>query len=105
MKIKEEEDKKLIKTWKSYIDNGHYGNSRDIVDMYNKVFEGVRQKQPYTTCGSCLRRCVKLMYEELLRQETEEQNKLNALQVIDEFMTEDEESQEDKPKRGRKKKS
>lgn len=103
MKIKEE-DKKLIKTWKSYIDSGHYGNSRDIVDLYNKVFEGVRQKQPYTTCGSCLRRCVKLMYEELLRQETEEKNKLQALQVIDEFMMDDE-TQEDKPKRGRKKKS
>lgn len=99
-----EEDRKIIKTWKSYIDNGHYGNSRDIVDMYNKVFEGVRQKQPYTTCGSCLRRCVKLMYEELVRQETDEQNKLQALQEIDEFMTE-EEHKEEKPKRGRQKKS
>ena len=94
----------IQKIYKSYIDNGHYGNSRDIVDMYNKVFEGVRQKQPYTTCGSCLRRCVKLMYEELVRQETEEQNKLQALQEIDEFMTE-KEHKEEKPKRGRQKKS
>lgn len=47
-----------IEKWVEYMNSGHYGNSKDIVDTYNQVFDGVKKKQPYTTCGSCLRRCV-----------------------------------------------
>ena len=68
----EQKDRDIIRTWKKYIDNGNFGNSRDIVDMYNKVFEGEKQKQPYTTCGSCLRRCVRMMYDKLIQVEAEE---------------------------------
>lgn len=60
-----EENIKLIETWKGYLDNGHYGNAKSIVDTYNEVFEGERQKQPYTSCGGCLRRCVMTMWNAL----------------------------------------
>lgn len=91
-----------VKAWKTYIDNGHFGNSRDIVNAYNTVFEGIKQKQPHTTCGSCLRRCVRMMYEALLQYEKE--HKAQVLEAIDEVMTKDEEPKdEEKPKRKVKK--
>lgn len=91
-----------VKTWKTYIDNGHFGNPVDIVNTYNRVFEGIKVKQPQTRCGSCLRRCVRMMYDALLQyeKEQEEQHKLQVLEAIDEIMTtdDDEPKNEEKPK-------
>lgn len=101
-----EEIIKNVKAWKTYIDNGHFGNSRDIVNAYNTVFEGIKQKQPHTTCGSCLRRCVRMMYEALLQyeKELEEEHKAQVLEAIDEVMTNPEEPKDEgKPKRKVKK--
>lgn len=99
-----EQDIENIKTWKEYIDNGHFGNSKDIVDTYNRVFENIRTKQNYTNCGSCLRRCVRLMFEALTEYEND---KLEAMKEIDKFFTEeiedDEPIVEEKPKKTRKK--
>lgn len=90
---------KNIKTWKEYIDNGHFGSPNDIVNTYNIVFEGIKTKQPQTRCGSCLRRCVRLMYDALM--EYEKENKEKALETIDEFMSE--EDNNEKPKITKKK--
>lgn len=67
-----------IELWVEYCNNGHYGSSKDIVDTYNLVFEGIKQKQAPTSCGSCLRRCVfnmrdalKAYREELAKAEME----------------------------------
>lgn len=95
-----EEIVKNIKTWVEYMNSGHYGNSRDIVNTYNIVFNGIKKPQNYTNCGSCLRRCVIEMntaYEKFVKEQEE---KLKALQVIDEFMSED--IEEELPKKKNK---
>lgn len=85
-----EENIKKIVAWKDYIDHGHYGDAKDIVDTYNQVFSGMRQVQTYTTCGSCLRRYVMNMWGEYQQYlQDKEAEKLKALETIDEFMTED----------------
>lgn len=64
-----EDNIELIKKWMSYIQSGHFGNAKDIVDTYNTIFEGIKRKQNYTNCGSCLRRYVKEMYAALMQYE------------------------------------
>lgn len=66
-----EDNIKLIRRWMTYLANGHFGNARDIVDTYNYVFNGIKRKQDYTNCGSCLRRYVKEMFNALERYENE----------------------------------
>ena len=99
----EEIEKKVI-TWKEYVDKGHFGNSRDIINTYNIVFNGIKKPQQYTTCGSCLRRCVIEMYNALTKYEEE---KLQALQALDELLTPSEEEikevVEQNPKKTKKK--
>lgn len=92
-----------IEKWKSYIDNGHYGNSKDIVDTYNEVFEGEKQKQAYTSCGSCLRRCVMTMYNAL--QEYNSTKEVLEVTTVDEPTVEDakEEITVETPKSSKKK--
>lgn len=72
---------KIIK-WKEYVDNGHYGSSKDIVDTYNEVFDGIKQKQPYTSCGSCLRRCVMTMFNAYQEYKAELNNEIK--EAVDE---------------------
>lgn len=57
--------KEKINTWVEAMKKGAYGNSKDIVDTYNVIFEGIKPKQNYTTCGSCLRRCINTMNTQL----------------------------------------
>lgn len=83
-----EDNIKKIKTWKEYIDKGHYGDSRDIVNTYNVIFNNIKKPQAYTTCGSCLRRCCLEMYNELQKYEEE---KLKALETLDSLLTPTEE--------------
>lgn len=94
-----EENIKKIKTWKEYVDKGHYGDSRDIVNTYNVVFNNIKKPQQYTNCGSCLRRCCLEMYSALEKYEQEktvvtEQEKLQALETLDDFLTPTEEELE-----------
>lgn len=86
-----EENIKKIKTWKEYVDKGHYGDSRDIINTYNLVFANIKKPQQYTNCGSCLRRCCLEMYGELQKYEQEQEKKLQALEVLDEILTPTEE--------------
>ena len=87
-----EEIKEKVFKWVDYINNGHYGNARDIVNTYNMVFNNIKQPQAYTNCGSCLKRCVVQMKNEIERNDKElEEEKLNALKELDAFMMEDEE--------------
>lgn len=57
--------KEKIQTWVEAMSKGAYGNSKDIVDTYNAIFQGIKPKQNYTTCGSCLRRCIGAMATQL----------------------------------------
>lgn len=59
------ENKEKILSWVETINKGGYGNSKEIVDTYNYIFQGVKPKQNYTTCGSCLRRCICAMNQQL----------------------------------------
>lgn len=54
-----------INMWSEALKKGAYGNSKDIVDTYNAIFQGIKTKQNYTTCGSCLRRCIGAMATQL----------------------------------------
>lgn len=54
-----------INTWVEAMKKGAYGNSKEIVDTYNAIFQGIKPKQNYTTCGSCLRRCINTMNTQL----------------------------------------
>lgn len=54
-----------INMWSEALKKGAYGNSKDIVDTYNAIFQGIKPKQNYTTCGSCLRRCIGAMATQL----------------------------------------
>lgn len=54
-----------INTWVEAMNKGAYGNSKEIVDTYNIIFENIKPKQNYTTCGSCLRRCITTMNTQL----------------------------------------
>lgn len=76
-----EENIYKIEKWVEYINNGHYGNARDIVDTYNSVFDGVKQKQNYTNCGSCLKRCVITMNNAL--NEYRQSLKTNETEVVE----------------------
>lgn len=67
-----------INMWSEALKKGAYGNSKDIVDTYNAIFQGIKPKQNYTTCGSCLRRCINTMNTQLqaeLQLLAEEQKK------------------------------
>ena len=78
-----EEIKEKVFKWVEYINNGHYGNARDIVNTYNMVFNNIKQPQAYTSCGSCLKRCVVQMKNEIERNDKElEEEKLNALKEL-----------------------
>lgn len=50
-----EENIKLIEKWVEYLSKGAFGNSRDITNTYNEVFDGVLTKVNVTSCGSCIR--------------------------------------------------
>lgn len=64
-KMKAIEYQKKINTWVEAMKKGAYGNSKEIVDTYNAIFQGIKPKQNYTTCGSCLRRCINTMNTQL----------------------------------------
>ena len=99
----------IIKLY-NYLQNGSYGNIQEIVNTYNTVFEGIKRKQSYTRCASCLRRYIKELYFAL--QEYDELKQEKEV-IVEERVTEnnevenniiDEEKQDDRShKRGRKK--
>lgn len=79
--------KEKIQTWVEAMKKGAYGNSKDIVDTYNVIFEGIKPKQNYTTCGSCLRRCINTMATQLNAE----------LQLVEEQKAKEEEVKEETP--------
>lgn len=50
-----DEDITRIERWVEYLSKGAFGNSKEITDTYNRVFDGVMSKVNVTSCGSCLR--------------------------------------------------
>lgn len=65
LQMKAIEYQEKINMWSEALKKGAYGNSKDIVDTYNAIFQGIKPKQNYTTCGSCLRRCIGAMATQL----------------------------------------
>ena len=88
-----QEDRYKIKALMERVNKGSFGNANEIVNIYNKVFDGVKRKQQYTRCSSCLIRYIRVMHDEVIKQENEE--KLEALKAIDEFMIDDDEQIDD----------
>lgn len=64
-----EEDRNYILHVKEVVDKGYFVDSRQLVDAYNRVFDGERPRQNYTTCMGCLRKCFWAMYNGLMNAE------------------------------------
>lgn len=80
----------IINELKTKLDKRESVESRTVVDTYNHLFEGVKQKQPYTHCGSCLKRCINDMWNELKAFQTAQESLIEALdEVMDETPTEE----------------
>lgn len=57
---------KKIEHYREYLKKGSIVNPNEIVDLYNEVFgpePHTGRLQHYTSCGSCLRRLVKLLIQ------------------------------------------
>lgn len=69
------EQRKKISELQEYLSNNKRTNGNDIVDLYNDIFgrDSYGRKVPYTGCGSCLRRYLKIMVT--LKNKEEEANK------------------------------
>ena len=70
--------KKKINELEPYLTNGRPINGNIIVDTYNQVFEPdprTGRTQPYTSCGSCLRRMLKEMVNALKKENAERTKK------------------------------
>lgn len=90
----------IINDFKNKLDNRAKVDSRSVVDTFNYLFEGVKQKQPYTQCGSCIKRCITDMWNELKSYE----NALETLvEALDEELLTDDETEPQKPLKRAKK--
>ena len=67
------EQRKKISELQEYLSNNKRTNGNDIVDLYNDIFgrDSYGRKVPYTGCGSCLRRYLKIMVNALHKEEEE----------------------------------
>lgn len=84
-----EENIVKITRWYQYVKEGKFGDSKDIVNTYNTVFDGIKHKQPYTSCGSCLRRLCTTMWNEFQAYQEAQKSLVEALdEVMEEVPTE-----------------
>ena len=75
-----------VEVFREYLKKGSIVNPNDVVDLYNEVFgpdKHTGRLQHYTSCGSCLRRLVKLLIQAAVEAKIDE---------ADETVTEDEKS-------------
>lgn len=75
---------KKVEVFREYLKKGSIVNGNEIVDLYNEVFgpdPHTGRIQHYTSCGSCLRRLVKLLIQAAVDAKIDES---------DETVTEDE---------------
>ena len=66
---------KKVEVFREYLKKGSIVNGNEIVDLYNEVFgpdPHTGRLQHYTSCGSCLRRLVKLLISAAVNEEVTE---------------------------------
>ena len=66
---------KKVEVFREYLKKGSIVNGNEIVDLYNEVFgpdPHTGRIQHYTSCGSCLRRLVKLLIQAAVNEEVAE---------------------------------
>lgn len=66
---------KKIDVFREYLKKGSIVNGNEIVDLYNEVFgpePHTGRLQHYTSCGSCLRRLVKLLIQAAVEAKIDE---------------------------------
>lgn len=64
-----------VEKFREYVKKGTIVNGNEIVDLYNEVFGAdphTGRLQHYTSCGSCLRRLVKLLIQAAVNEEVSE---------------------------------
>ena len=54
-----------INRWNEYLKRGSYADARQVTDTYNYVFQDVKQKVYFTTCGSCIKQRITELYKTL----------------------------------------
>lgn len=57
-----EDDMKLIERFQDILNRGHFANSRQVTDCYNRVFG---TKLPATNCSTCIRKRISQLYKAL----------------------------------------
>lgn len=58
-----DEDIKNVEWFQTLLNKSHFTKAQTVVDTYNRVFPHAHQK--YTTCGSCVRRLMQELVDEL----------------------------------------
>lgn len=97
---------KKVEKFREYVKKGTIVNGNDVVDLYNEVFGAdphTGRLQHYTSCGSCLRRLVKLLISAAVNEGvTENQPQSEENTQVDDSTDEKEKSSEIKPQTTKK---
>lgn len=97
---------KVVKRLYESLLKGYSISSKQVVDTYNEIFDGVKQRQPYTNCGSCMRKLIAQMNVELTKYFDEQIKTLdNVFECADEEPKEEPTLIEPIKRKGRPKKN
>lgn len=95
-----------VEKFREYVKKGTIVNGNEIVDLYNEVFGAdphTGRLQHYTSCGSCLRRLVKLLISAAINEEvTENPSQDKEILQTDNDAADKEKSPEIKPQTPKK---
>ena len=95
-----------VEKFREYLKKGSIVNGNEIVDLYNEIFgpdPRTGRLQHYTSCGSCLRRLVKLLISAAVNEEvTENPSQSEENNQVDNDTDDKEKTSEIKPQTPKK---
>lgn len=81
------EDRELIRKFDSIRQKGYYCNSKQLQNVYNRVFN---VSMTPTSCSSCMRQRIQKLVNALNKEEEEERKQASMLATNEETATENE---------------
>lgn len=95
-----------VEEFREYLKKGSIVNGNDVVDLYNEVFGAdphTGRLQHQTSCGSCLRRLIKLLIQRAINEGvTENPSQDEEIPQVDNDTTDNEKTPEIKPQTPKK---
>lgn len=95
-----------VEVFREYLKKGSIVNPNEIVDLFNEVFgpdPHTGRLQHQTSCGSCLRRLIKLLIQKAINEEvTENPSQSEEIPQTDNDAADKEKSPEKKPQTPKK---